>query len=101
MTAEEKELDKKFKIEGVLCFWRSYVSGKMEKMCERSFTTEMPFAYTRKGNMTLQVTNDKKILHLTYISNYSDQEKDNIEDDHNVIKNDIKVKILAWKINVE
>ena len=70
-------------------------------MCERSFTTEMPFAYTRKGNMTLQVTNDKKILHLTYISNYSDQEKDNFNYEHNVIKNDIKVKILAWKINVE
>ena len=70
-------------------------------MCERSFTTEMPFAYTRKGNMTLQVTNDKKILHLTYISNYSDQEKDNFNYEHNVIKNDIKVKILAWKINAE
>ena len=32
----------------------------------------MPFAYTRKGNMTLQVTNDKQYLHLTYIKNYSD-----------------------------
>jgi len=30
MTAQEKELKKEFKIEGILCFWRSYVSGKME-----------------------------------------------------------------------
>ena len=69
MTAQEKELKKEFKIEGILCFWQAYVSGKMEKMCEKSFTTKMPFTYTRKGNMTLQVTNDKKVLHLTYISN--------------------------------
>ena len=38
---------------------------------------------------------------MTYISNYSDQEKDNFNYEHNVIKNDIKVKILAWKINAE
>jgi len=73
----------------------------MEKICEWSFTAEMYFAYTHKGNMTLQVPNDKKILHLTYISNYSDQEKDNLSDEHSVIKNDIRVKILAWKFNVE
>lgn len=101
MTAEEKGLKKNFKIEGILCFWRSYVSGKMEKMCEKSFTSEMPFAYTRKGNMTLQVTNDKKVLHLTYISNYSDREHENLNDENNKIKNDIEVKILAWKIDVE
>jgi len=46
----------------------------MEKMFEKSFTTSMPFAYTRLGNMTLQLTNDKKVLHLTYISNYSDKD---------------------------
>ena len=61
----------------------------------------MPFAYTRKGNMTLQVTNDKQYLHLTYIKNYSDQENENIDDENNIIKNDIEVKILAWKINVQ
>ena len=32
MTAEESKLKMKFKIEGVLCFWRSFVSGKIEKM---------------------------------------------------------------------
>ncbi len=53
MTAEESKLKMKFKIEGVLCFWWSFVSGKIEKMQEKSFTTGMPFAYTRKGNMTL------------------------------------------------
>ncbi len=53
MSAEEKEIGKKFLIEGVLCFWRSFPSGKMEKMCEKSFTTGMPFAYTRQGNMTI------------------------------------------------
>ncbi len=61
----------------------------------------MPFAYTRKGNMTLQVTNDKQYLHLTYIKNYSDQENENIDDENNIIKNDIEVKILGWKINVQ
>ena len=60
----------------------------------------MPFAYTRKGNMTLQVTNDKQYLHLTYIKNYSDYENENIDDENNIIKNDIEVKILGWKINV-
>lgn len=53
MTAEEKEINATFKIEGVLVFWRTYVSGKMEKICEKSFTTGMPFAYTRCGNMKL------------------------------------------------
>jgi hypothetical protein len=34
----------------------------------------MPFAYTRQGNMTLQVTNDRQVLHLTYLSDYSEKE---------------------------
>ena len=53
MTAKDKELKQSFKIEGILCFFRAYVSGKIEKVCERSFNTKMPFAYTRQGNMTL------------------------------------------------
>ena len=71
---ETRYIKKEFKLEGILCFWKSYPSGKMEKMFEKSFTTGMPFAYTRLGNMTLQLTNDKKVLHLTYISNYSDKD---------------------------
>ncbi len=74
MTAKDKELKQSFKIEGILCFFRAYVSGKIEKVCERSFNTKMPFAYTRQGNMTLQVTNDRQVLHLTYLSDYSEKE---------------------------
>ena len=100
MSAEEKEIGKKFLIEGVLCFWRAFPSGKMEKMCEKSFTTGMPFAYTRQGNMTIQLTNDKKVLHLTYISNYSAKENAT-NDGSNKINSDIDVKILAWNIDVK
>ncbi len=100
MSAEEKEIGKKFLIEGVLCFWRAFPSGKMEKMCEKSFTTGMPFAYTRQGNMTIQLTNDKKVLHLTYISNYSAKENAT-NDGNNKINSDIDVKILAWNIDVK
>lgn len=45
-------------------------------MCEKSFTHESEFACTSQGNMVLQVTNDKKMLTLTYISNYGDNAKD-------------------------
>ena len=37
MKAEEKDIKKEFKLEGILCFWKSYPSGKMEKMFEKSF----------------------------------------------------------------
>lgn len=47
------------------------------------------------------MTNDKKVLHLTYISNYSDLENENTNEESTKIKNDTEVKVLAWKMNVE
>ena len=76
MTSEEPELKKTFTIIGILAFWRVEIYGTVEKMCEKSFTHESEFAYTTQGNMLLQITNDKKLLTLAYISNYGDKAKD-------------------------
>ena len=73
----------------------------MDKVCEKSFTTSMPFAYTKQGNMTLQVTNDRQVLHLTYISNYSENEIEKINDLGMNISNEVQVKIMAWEINTK
>ena len=73
----------------------------MDKVCEKSFTTSMPFAYTKQGNMTLQVTNDRQVLHLTYISNYSENEIEKIKDLGLNISNEVQVKIMAWEINTK
>ena len=87
MTSEEPELKKSFTIIGILAFWRVEIYGTLEKMCEKSFTHESEFAYTTQGNMLLQITNDKKLLTLAYISNYGDK--------------DSQVKIMAWEIDIK
>ena len=67
-------------------------------MCEKSFTHESEFAYTSQGNMVLQVTNDKKLLTLAYISNYGDKAKDG---DGCILSHDSQVKIMAWEIDIK
>lgn len=81
-------------------FLESLSIWKDGKMCEKSLSTGMPFAYTQQRNMTIQLINDKKNLHLTYISNYYEKEIAT-NDGCNKINSDIVVKILAWNIDVK
>jgi len=47
------------------------------------------------------VTNDRKVLHLTYLSDYSETELNKENDLTTNISDQIVVKIMAWEIDTK
>lgn len=47
------------------------------------------------------MTNDRKVLHLTYLSDYSETELNKENDLATNISDQIEVKIMAWEIDTK
>lgn len=109
-TGEDVKYKQVYKIEGVICLWKADAEGNLQKRDEKSFSTGWRFKFSTNGNMTMNITNDKKVLTLTYFKagDEEDQKADKEEDekheeDHNASseeeKTNILFRVMAWEID--
>lgn len=83
--------------EGLISLFRTDDSGKMIKVFETSFSTNLPFKHTQEGNMLLVQSNDHKTVSLAYFDPNYDKFVSKIEIDG--FSNDRQVlKVLAWNL---
>lgn len=83
--------------EGLISLFRTDDSGKMIKVFETSFSTNLPFKHTQEGNMQLVQSNDHKTVSLAYFDPNYDKFVSKIEIDG--FSNDRQVlKVLAWNL---
>jgi hypothetical protein len=66
--------------EGLLSCFKTSDEGKLIKLSEISFSTEMPFAHTKDGNMVLIQSNDHQTISLTYFNPLVHEFKSRLED---------------------
>lgn len=83
--------------EGLISLFKTDKTGKMIKVFETSFSTNLPFKHTEEGNMLLVQSNDHKTVSLAYFDpNYekfvSKIEVDDFANDKQVLK------VLAWNL---
>jgi hypothetical protein len=76
--------------EGLISIFKTDDGGRMIKVFETSFSTNLPFKHSQDGNMLLVQSNDHKTVSLTYFD----------PSEANLVSNNEKqvIKVLAWKL---
>jgi hypothetical protein len=59
--------------EGLISIFKTDDAGRMVKVYEKSFSTNLPFKHTEDGNMLLVQSNDHKTVSLAYFDPIYDQ----------------------------
>lgn len=83
--------------EGMLSLFKTSKDGKLIKIHETCFSTELPFAPTKDGNMVLTQSNDHNTISLTYFYPKIHEFKSRIDDPS--MQNELQVfKVMAWNL---
>lgn len=83
--------------EGLLSIFKTSPEGKMIKLSEISFSTELPYAPTRDGNMLLVQSNDHTTISLCYFNPKVHEFESRLRDKS--MQNQKQVfKIMAWSL---